>query len=156
MVVLQQGLGHMHVARTCVSNGNMPTSITYSSTPEAHTSTFLPSYPVLQAGHIQAEKGSRLQRRGAKPVIGEAGQPLAQRAPMPNNLHSAIERRYHSQQSTPSESQYMWFSVPHLELMSSGPMYSGVPMRIVSMLLLACQCLAKPEGQQRHTTRMGR
>lgn len=37
-------------ARTCVSKGNMPTSITYSSTPAAHTSTFLPSYPVLQRG----------------------------------------------------------------------------------------------------------
>jgi hypothetical protein len=29
--------------------------------------------------------------------------------------------------------------------MSSGPMYSGVPMRMVSMLeLFAFQCLAKP------------
>mmetsp|Transcript_13647 Transcript_13647/g.33574 ORF Transcript_13647/g.33574 Transcript_13647/m.33574 type:complete len:245 (-) Transcript_13647:799-1533(-) len=64
---------------SCVSKGNMPASMTNSSTPAAQTSTFLPSYPVR-------------------------------------------------------------------ELMSSGPMYSGVPMRMVSMLELACQCLAKPKS----------
>jgi hypothetical protein len=31
-------------------------------------------------------------------------------------------------------------------LMSSGPMYSGVPMRMVSMLALDCQDLAKPKS----------
>jgi len=42
--------------------------------------------------------------------------------------------------------------LPHLPLMSSGPMYSGVPMRIVSMLLLALQALAKPKS---HSFRRG-
>lgn len=43
-------------------------------------------------------------------------------------------------------------STPYLPLMSSGPMYSGVPIRIVSMLLLAAQALAKPKS---HSFRRG-
>ena len=35
---------------------------------------------------------------------------------------------------------------PHLLLISSGPMYSGVPMRIVFMFDVCSQCLAKPKS----------
>ena len=34
----------------------------------------------------------------------------------------------------------------HLLLMSSGPMYSGVPMRMVFMLDVCIQCLANPKS----------
>ena len=38
------------------------------------------------------------------------------------------------------------FLPPHLLLISSGPMYSGVPMRIVFMLEVCIQCLANPKS----------